>query len=403
MSNVLQLLQEVDPAISTSVAADLRAVLVAVDQQVKADVASMNWSLNGWWRWLEEDGYNRDTLHATLQGLCISRMGEAAWSELVATCNAHGDDPNGLEWVQTVLTDLDPEFIGLLHRLEAESLLEDAQLAQIAGGTMSKAGKWTLGASMVVGVPTLCYLSYRAGKSRAEKIAATSIAQTNASIHQEAAILDNRALTDALTHPEYFEDKNYADFSFKSAAEYTFNDKLNMSKLAAEKHIAKFAINDYESVIRQDVLDSYTNNPRNLEKVMYESSTADARLLYTNPEHVAQFLASATGKEYIDHGVSFWKSMGWDKLTSAYKQLVDKEVQTAINVETAARAQGKSIVSEEVQMVRVKIDRDAGGFLDEMAQAVLSEAAIEEQAAEDAFVEEERFIKNSEADVREEI
>ena len=83
MSNVLELLQEVNPEINASMAADLRSGLVAINQQVQVDSASADWSLNSWWQWLDDEGYNRDTFLASLQGLCASRLDADALADLV--------------------------------------------------------------------------------------------------------------------------------------------------------------------------------------------------------------------------------------------------------------------------------------------------------------------------------
>jgi hypothetical protein len=67
MSNLLQLLQEVDPAITPEMAADLRAVLVAINQEVEAERTSLEWSLNSWWQWLDDEGYNREAFIGALR------------------------------------------------------------------------------------------------------------------------------------------------------------------------------------------------------------------------------------------------------------------------------------------------------------------------------------------------
>jgi hypothetical protein len=393
MTIVLQLLQEVDPAISASMAADLRAALVAINQQVEVDPASADWSLNSWWQWLEDEGYNRDPLLATLQRLGASRLDAAPLADLVAACQAHGDDPHGLEWVQALIGDLDAELIGLFHTLEAESLVEDLQLSQTAGG-MSQAGKWTTGLGIGLGVPILALIVWnckRRGNS-VEGLVEQSVDQTNAVVHQQVRLVDNIAL-DAVNDPEpviqlidaaALEKGLARSTLIKSAANYTYDDIVAHAKSLTERHLRQFAVNDYDQVIRNDVL-------KNLEDNKYSSLQSWISVSRKNfePGEAEKFLEGDRGKEYVQESINFLKKYGSDRITLEYKYLITAEVNEAKAAKKAAEAQGLDVSQYEFQLVQTDLKKNAGRFLPNIDQAVDDGIEIERHDVRDGIIEEE--------------
>ena len=142
MSTLMALLLDVDPANTSSVAADLRAGLVAINQQVQTELSSLEWSLNSWWQWLDDEGYDRQALLQPLQRLCAARIDAQAMAKLVEACRSRGDEPGGLRLLQVLLMQADEDLPEQLHRLEALALAEAQELDQTAGGGMlvSKGG-----------------------------------------------------------------------------------------------------------------------------------------------------------------------------------------------------------------------------------------------------------------------
>lgn len=151
MSTLLALLQDADPTLSASMAADLRVGLVATNHQVQAEPASIEWSLNRWWQWLDDEGYNREAFREALQRFAAARINTAALADLVASCRTRGDEADGLALLQVLLEEIDADLIEPFHQLETLALTEERELALTAGG-MSKAGTWGTGLGVVAGL-----------------------------------------------------------------------------------------------------------------------------------------------------------------------------------------------------------------------------------------------------------
>jgi len=100
MSNVLELLQKVNPAINESMADDLRAGLVAINRQVQVDSASTDWSLNSWWQWLDDEGYDREAFLGALNQLCAAKLSDLSMTQLADFCRSSGDESAGLQLFQ---------------------------------------------------------------------------------------------------------------------------------------------------------------------------------------------------------------------------------------------------------------------------------------------------------------
>lgn len=190
MSSLLQLLQDVDPTINASIAAELRTALVAINQQAQAEPASASWSLSNWWGWLEEQGYNREAALAVLKSLCSARIGAQALAGLVETCRSAADAPAGLGLLQAELEQLDADLPELLHRLEAASLSEEQELAQLAGG-MSKIARnatISLGGGFFIGCIYAIHLEIKTNKQiklMKEAHLAGLVQAENRDFHQE--------------------------------------------------------------------------------------------------------------------------------------------------------------------------------------------------------------------------
>jgi hypothetical protein len=138
MANLLDLLQEVDPTISSPMAADLRAALVAISLELQRDDSSRQFSFNAWWRWLDEEGYNPESVLSVLRQLASARLGADAVAILVEVFHSHADAPDGLALLLAALNQLDPDVTEELHRLERLAISEEHELHQTSGGSARK-------------------------------------------------------------------------------------------------------------------------------------------------------------------------------------------------------------------------------------------------------------------------
>jgi len=170
MSSLLAMLHDINPGISSTAAADLRAALVAINRQAQADPGSIAWSLNSWWQWLDDEGYDREALREPLDQICAASIGEEALAKLVEGCCSHGDEPGGLRLLHDLLAQADADLPEQLHRLEALSLAEANELDHTAGGgsLVSKGGgpSWTVKGVLIGAVlGTGGYLLYKDHKA----------------------------------------------------------------------------------------------------------------------------------------------------------------------------------------------------------------------------------------------
>ena len=152
MSSVLDLLQAAVPGIQPQAAADFRSTLVAIAKELHSASGAEHRSLQQWWQWLDEEGYDRDGLVQILRQFCRARIGEEGLAVLSESCASIQEHPDGmhllLDWLEARHADLNQE----LQELDAACLAEQAELEQTAGG-MSKG--WKIGLSSTGGVLVL--------------------------------------------------------------------------------------------------------------------------------------------------------------------------------------------------------------------------------------------------------
>jgi len=293
MSNLLQAFQGVDPTAPASMANDLRACLVAINRQAQAEPSNTELSLNAWWQWLDDEGYNREAFAEALQRLGAARISEAHLANLVATCGSRGDEPNGLALFQELLQEIDKDSLDLLHHFEALSLTEEHELAHEAGGSrtnLTTRQKVEIG----VGVPLVVGgigFAYRAGRSRRPTIHLDQIqARTDQIAREEehrARIIaradeeilvrhlgnDSRLLADDIAHggvnstQKYTEIADDAFYNTKSIEQYTSEDVERRVSGLVYAHSYRFL----EAAVEQRLLREFKEGPKFRSKVMNEA------------------------------------------------------------------------------------------------------------------------------------
>ena len=140
MASLLETLQLIDPAIASEAAAEFRTALVAILQQLEQDETAANRSLQGWWTWLDEEGYDRDGFGLILNQVCEAKLGEQGGTELRAFLQANAAEPEGLPKLIDHVQSEVPDLAQTIESLEALAVEEEQQLVATAGG-MSKGAK----------------------------------------------------------------------------------------------------------------------------------------------------------------------------------------------------------------------------------------------------------------------
>ena len=170
MASLLETLQLIDPAIASEAAAEFRTALVAILQQLEQDETAANRSLQGWWTWLDEEGYNRDGFGLILNQVCEAKLGEQGGTELRAFLQANAAELEGLPKLIDHVQSEVPDLAQTIESLEALAVEEEQQLVATAGG-MSKGA--TIGVAVggtvaVLGISGLVgYAVHRRNKTRA--------------------------------------------------------------------------------------------------------------------------------------------------------------------------------------------------------------------------------------------
>jgi hypothetical protein len=169
MASLLETLQLIHPAIASEAAAEFRTALVAILQQLEQDETAANRSLQGWWTWLDEEGYDRDGFGLILNQVCEAKLGEQGGTELRAFLQASAAEPEGLPKLIDHVQSEVPDLAQTIESLEALAVEEEQQLVATAGG-MSKGA--TIGVAVgstvaVLGISGVGYAIYRRNKTRA--------------------------------------------------------------------------------------------------------------------------------------------------------------------------------------------------------------------------------------------
>jgi len=174
MASVFDSVQAVDPAIQMQAVADFRSTIAAIATELHSDTGAEHRSLQQWWQWLDDEGYDRDGLIHIIRQFCRRRLGDDGLAALSAFSTSIQDDADGIVALLDRLHDQHADVSEELQDLEAACQAELADLYQTAGG-MSKGGKWGIGVSAtVVSVGIIAgvvwYRSKKAGEAVTERL-----------------------------------------------------------------------------------------------------------------------------------------------------------------------------------------------------------------------------------------
>jgi len=386
MSALLALLQESDPSITATMAADLRAGLVAINQQVQAEPASQEWSLNSWWQWLDDEGYERQALLLALQQICVARIGEPALAEIGAACRAMAHEPGGLRLLQDLLEAMDADLPDQLHRLEAQALTEANELSMTAGG-MSAAVKGVCITGGVVATGLLLRHIFRRGDAEAAQAGLYMIRHESQVVEgrviHDLNVVDNNAIdlehqlrAAILANPESALAKIQFDRApiydnLKLISKYTEKDVEHRAAVLTAQHVRAFLLDQDERLI----LDHIRNSSGYKKKVL-EIAAADPAWEGIQAEDKGAILDRARDSvekgDYNDwfadtvkrlKGTEFGTTLregAIDKIYNSYKFMISQEVQASkadvasFRDDISVRAvDGEAIIRDDISVTAV--------------------------------------------------
>jgi len=193
MDSLQEELLQVDPALAAGSNHEFRATLVAISQRLEQEPEAETHSLQAWWEWLDDEGFDREAFAATLRQICQARVGDGATTQLVSTCHSLAEEGKTLASLIETVQDSHPVLVEQLETLETLAVEEQAQLDSRAGGTtnLSKGGKWGIGVSVgVVGTSIIGGLIYRRFKKKAAERAEQAEIKANEEKARLAAELE---------------------------------------------------------------------------------------------------------------------------------------------------------------------------------------------------------------------
>ena len=156
MNSLLQQLADIDPGISAGQAAEFRTVSLAIAQRLQGDPTSLPLSLNDWWQWLDDEGYDRDIFGPILGRICSARMDDSAYHHLLGFLQANADVAEGIPTLHQYVHALHPELEQQLDNLLAVAHEEESQMNNVAGGASKKEKIWipivAIGTPLTIGL-----------------------------------------------------------------------------------------------------------------------------------------------------------------------------------------------------------------------------------------------------------
>jgi hypothetical protein len=112
--------------------------LAAISSQVHhEDRASLERSLQDWWQWLDDEGFQRDVVASLFRQVSGATIGAEALQALEGQIKTHREEPQGLPSLIELLHQEHPNLAQELENLETLALTEEQQLHQRAGGLTS--------------------------------------------------------------------------------------------------------------------------------------------------------------------------------------------------------------------------------------------------------------------------
>ena len=381
MSSLLESLQAIDPNIDANSAADVRSCLVALAVELQGGEeqdSRLEGSLNAWWQWLDDEGYNRESFGAVMRQVTASCLGAELGDLLIETVQAHADEENGLPGLIALISNEHAALSQMLSSLEALAVEEQQRLDNTAGG---------MGAGAIAGIAlgslaTVCIGGYVAKKGPKQVWNSITTKYNNLKTYisghrraaaerlegaatQEASNLHLQAeslIHAAEAHPDQvIKDYNLEIAAFMKSGEnprvFFKGELLHASDLeiehlswrCAEKHMEKFA---YDNSLMNNLAKVYKNSSEYKREVTrIQRAWHDDNLAPTEQE-VKQYL-DKTGftNQGVDKIFSEYKAYGpsldMDGMIREAKQLTFDEIANEY----------KSVLLAEKQLVKAEFDK----------------------------------------------
>ena len=163
MTNLREYLAQINPQIGTGAVAGFRSSLVAISAEVNGQPEAMELSLQQWWQWLDDEGYDRDDFARVATAVISANIGNQGLAEITAHIQAQQHQPAGIPCLLSHIDSTAPALAQEIDQLEDLAATEEKLLHSTAGG-MSKAGVHALeavgavaGTALTAGAGVLTY------------------------------------------------------------------------------------------------------------------------------------------------------------------------------------------------------------------------------------------------------
>ena len=258
MTTFTEALIQIVPDIRTGTAADVRSSLIGLARQLQQDPESQTHSLQTWWQWLDDEGYDRETFATILSQICKVRIGEQSLNELTSYIKSSKDNSDGIAILLEQVKQSHPSLLEEVETLESLALEEENQLGATAGG-MGKGGE--IGTIVgVVGVAGIIggVIWYKATRKNKPDTIAHAIERETVRESEEGEHDVTDAYHQTIVEHEHFfkEERTQAEKEIITA--YKDKEIIAKAESCAKAHSERFK-KEVDEHIKKELRHSYLN------------------------------------------------------------------------------------------------------------------------------------------------
>ena len=422
MTTFTEALIQIVPDIRTDGAAAVRSCLIGLGRQLQEDPDSQTHSLQTWWQWLDDEGYDSETFATILSQICKVRIGEQSLNELTSYIKSSKDNSDGITMLLEQVKQSHPSFAEEVEILESLALEEENQLGATAGG-LSKGGKWGVGAGVgIVGIAgiitTVLILKSKKNAKRTIEREVTERAETreesfDITLRSESTEVyhhvaeDPQKIIDSLKSNESQPRERYAITQFSD------KDLSDEAETYVNAHSKKFE-RDVEKLAKEEIESNYLSDEelwgRDMEKYLEANGGSEEKRLKEIYGNIRTFTSGGREKDIkkfkesleYENAVSRWgRSQYGARIRNEVRRTYEestKSIQQAykdlLRIEKAYKENGGlHALSKEISKAEGFANKDVDEAIEEIDKFGTKLSIDVENRAKEALEEYEEAVK----------